>query len=154
MGYSKVFEDMIDRALLDMHTAFLGKVLSINGNKATVQPLGLYKQYGETAQNQAVVSAVISKSGQCKMTGNETISYISDVTCEVKKNKEETVVTDVSIKKTTSTKSIPVFSNLEAGNIVICVCCDRDISAAKNGINAVPAVGHHSLSDSVIVGIL
>lgn len=151
MGNLSFFENMIDQRLLDMHTAFLGKVLSIKGNKATVQPLGMYKQYGESAKKQAVVSAVISANS--KITGYEPFSYISNVSVDVDKNADG-LVTSIKINKTTATKDIPVFSPISAGNIVVCVCCDRDITEAKNGVNAVPAIGHHSLSDSVIVGIL
>lgn len=129
---SKFFENLIDRKLLDMHTAYIGKVLSINGDKAKVQPLGMYKQYGETAKKQAVVSAVIA--ARYKITKTEKITYDSN-------DSQKTV-------------TLPVVEELKSGHIVICVCCDRDITEARKGNNVVPAIGHHSLSDSVIVGIL
>lgn len=134
MNGSKFFENMIEQRLLDMHTAYIGKVLSINGDKAKVQPLGMYKQYGETAKNQAVVSAVIAT--RYKITKTEKITYVENSSL------------------TQKTKTIPVVEDLKAGSIVVCVCCDRDITEARKGKNTVPAIGHHSLSDSVIVGIL
>lgn len=121
MGYGKFIEDMIDQRLLDMHTAYIGKVLSVNGSTATVQPLGMYKQYGETAKKQAVVSAVVSQNAKYKITPSGESA---------------------------------VFTPLQAGDVVLCICCDRDITEAKNGLNSLPAIGHHSLSDSVIACIL
>lgn len=43
---------------------------------------------------------------------------------------------------------------LTQGDIVLCVCCERNITEAKKGNNTVPPIGHHSMSDSVIVGVL
>lgn len=145
------FENLIEQRLLDMHTAYIGKVLSIDGEKAKVQPLGMYKQYGETAKKQAVVSAVIAT--RYKVTKMKEITYVEDSTLNVSKNGDG-VVSGVTISNTKQTKTIPIVEELKAGHIVICVCCDRDITEARQGNNAVPAVGHHSLSDSVIVGIL
>lgn len=123
MGYGTVIKNMIEQELLDMHTAYLGKVLSISGNNATVQPLGMYKQYGEKAKSQAVVNALIVGSAKYKITG------ISD--------------------------NIPTVKAISVGDIVICVCCDRDITEAKKGKNTeLPVNIVHSLSSSVIVGIL
>lgn len=147
----KFFDNLIEQRLLDMHTAYIGKVLSIDGEKAKVQPLGMYKQYGETAKKQAVVSAVIA--AKYKITKTEDITYVENSTLNVSKN-SESVVTGVTISNTKKTKTIPVVEELKAGHIVICVCCDRDITEARKGNNSVPSVGHHSLSDSVIVGIL
>lgn len=110
MGYAKIFEDMIDAKLLDLHCAYLAKVASVTGTKATVQPLGKIRQAGGTEKNRAVVS---------------NIPIIKSAREDVKK-----------------------------GAIVLCVCCDRDISQAKKGLNTAPAAGHHSLSDSVVVGVL
>jgi len=121
MGYMKVIENMIEEQLLDMHTAYLGRVLSINGNSAKIQPLGMYKQYGETAKKQAVVNALVLRNAKYKISKNG---------------------------------DTPVLEPLRTGDTVLCVCCDRDITEAKNGVNSVPAIGHHSLSDSVIVGIV
>lgn len=47
-----------------------------------------------------------------------------------------------------------VVDDIVAGCVVLCVCCERDITAAKQGRNVLPPVGSHSMSDSVIVGVL
>ena len=121
MGFEKAIKDMIENRLLDMHTAYLGKVLSIKGATATVQPLGMYKQYGETAKKQAVVSAPIANSAKFKIA---------------------------------SSNGEAVLTPLAVGDIVLCVCCDRDITDAKRGVNSLPALGHHELSSSVVVSVL
>lgn len=58
MDASKVIDNMIEGKLLNLHTAFVGKVLSVNGTKCTVQPLARIKAYGKSAQKQAVVTNV------------------------------------------------------------------------------------------------
>lgn len=123
MGQFKFIENMIEGKLLSLHTAYLAKVLSVNGSKAKIQPLGMTKAYGETAKKQSPLSSVpILSSARYKATlkGGE----LADVK--------------------------PIAS----GDIVLCVCCERDITEAKKGKNATPALGHHSMSDSIIVGVL
>ena len=130
MGAMKYFDEMIESKLLDMHTAYLATVLSVSGNKATVQPLGMYKEYGENAKKQAIVSNItVVKSAQNKISKQE-------------------------IKIDGKAYNLAVLTPLSAGDTVICVCCDRDISQAQRGINSVPTIGHHNISDSIIVGVL
>lgn len=109
MGNMSFFENMIERKLLNLHTAYLGKVVSTNGKTAKIQPLGMTKAYGEAAQKQSSLSNV-----------------------PITKN-----VTEIA-----------------EGDIAVCICCERDITDAKKGRNAVPALGHHSMSDSIIIGVL
>lgn len=44
--------------------------------------------------------------------------------------------------------------NLAKGDIVVVICCERNITEAKKGKNVLPPVGHHSMSDSIIIGVL
>lgn len=107
MGF--VTENMMNNKLLSLHTAYLAKVISVNGKTAKIQPLGYSKVYGGSAKKQSPLTAVpITK----QVTG------------------------------------------ISAGDIAVCICCERDISEAKKGNNTVPAVGHHSMSDSIIIGVL
>lgn len=46
------------------------------------------------------------------------------------------------------------ITEISAGDIVVCICCERNITEAKKGNNVLPPAGHHSMSDSVIVGVL
>lgn len=49
---------MINNALMQTHTAFCGKVLSVSGNLAKVQPLNMVKMKGGAAQKQPVIPDV------------------------------------------------------------------------------------------------
>ena len=50
-----VFNAMIEQALLQVHTGFIGKVVSVDGNLATVQPLNMVKPVGGQPAAQALV---------------------------------------------------------------------------------------------------
>lgn len=122
MGQLKFFEAMIEKRMLDLHTAFLAKVLSISENTAKIQPLGLTKEIGGPAKAYAPISSVpITNQAKYKLSiagGILTAHPISD------------------------------------GDIVVCLCCDRDITEAARGKSVLPPPGHHNISDCVIVGIL
>lgn len=111
MGAYKVLDNLIENKLLSLHTAYLAKVISVNGNARTakIQPLGLTKDVGQAATKQSVLTAV---------------PYTQQVT------------------------------NIAKGNIAVCVCCERDITEARKGRNVTPPTGRHSMSDSIIIGIL
>lgn len=44
--------------------------------------------------------------------------------------------------------------SIKKGDIVLCVCCDRNIDAALKGENAVLPAGCHTQSDCVIVSVI
>lgn len=120
------FENVINNKLLNMHTAYLAKVLSVNGSTAKIQPLGYSKAYGQNAQKQSPLSNVpILNSAKYKISKTEI-----------------------------ENKDVAKITSIAKGDIVLCVCCERDITEAKKGKNSTPALGHHNMSDSVIVGIL
>ncbi len=122
MGQLKFIENIVEKEMLDLHTAFLARVLSLSGNQAKIQPMGLTKEVGGTAKSYAPLASVpVTKQAQYKVS-----------------------VEDGEI----------TVSPLLVGDIVICVCCDRDITEAKCGKNVLPPVGHHNMSDCVIVGVL
>lgn len=50
-----VFQDMIEQAILQVHTGFCGKVVGVDGKLASVQPLNLIKAVGGQPQRQAVI---------------------------------------------------------------------------------------------------
>ena len=51
-------QGMINNALNQTHTAFCGKVISVSGKYAKVQPLNMIKAVGGNAQKQAVITKV------------------------------------------------------------------------------------------------
>lgn len=136
MSLTKVMSEMIEDKLKGVHVAFIAEILSISGNKAKIQPLGLTRQYGGTAQKQAVITGVhISESARYKITTKE-ITYA------------------VNADGDTRTQTVAVPKSIAAGDIVLCVCCDRNIDAALKGKNDLPPVGSHNKSDCVIVSII
>ena len=151
MGNLSFFDNMLENKLKNLHTAYLAKVISTNGTTAKIQPLGLVKAYGENAQAQSPLSNVPIAVQKIK-NGDNSVNVVSDIAMEIVK--EGDTIKDVKLTVTKSNISIPQISNIAAGDIVICVCCERDITEAKNGRNSTPAIGHHSMSDSVIVGCL
>ena len=58
MNIGEVINDQIESKLLDLNTAFFGKVVAVKGGKADVQPLQMYKSYGGEAKQHAVLKDV------------------------------------------------------------------------------------------------
>ena len=152
MSGASYINGAIEKRLLDLNVAFLAKILSISGATAKIQPLGMIKQVGENAKAKAPITNVpIIQSAQHKLT-EKTIEYVSSVS--ISTSESDGYVTSVSPNVTKKQEKILVKSPLKAGDIVFCVCADRDITEARNGKNSVPSIGHHSISDCVIVGVL
>lgn len=125
---------IMESKLSGMHTAYLAKVLSIRGRTAKIQPLGMYKDANGTAKKQSVLTNVpISKQIR---------------------------TTDPSISVSCSGDGTPKATckcwqpKMEVGDIVVCICCEQNISEAKRGVNALPPGGRFSMSDSIIIGVL
>ena len=134
-----VFDNIIENKLNMLHTAYLAKVISTDGITAKIQPLGKSKAYGGEAQSQSPLSNVpIIHSARWKLR-RKTLTYVSDAP---------------GLSQSKSNTDILVPTAISAGDVVLCVCCERDITEAKKGNNTVPALGRHSMSNSVIVGIL
>ena len=135
MGSTGFVENIVSKRLMDLHCAYIGRVAWTDGETATVQPLGLIKQNGSTtAKAQAVVQNV-------------------PIACKYKlSTKDIAYIVDNEGNKRTTTVAVP--EPIASGDIVVCICADRDITAARRGKNELPPAGNHSITDSVIVGIL
>lgn len=129
MGSLGFVEALVEKKLMDLHCGYIGKVVWTDGETATVQPLGLVKERGGTAKKQAVVSNV-------------------PVGCKYKL-KAKTIKDGNG-----NSQTVAVPELIAKGDLVACLCADRDITAARRGKNEQPPAGHHSISDSIIVGIL
>lgn len=152
MGYQKIFENMIESRLLDLHCAYIAKILSTDGKTAKIQPLGKTKQFGEAAKDQAPITNVpIIESARYKYK-KKTLEYVSDVS--INTTYSSGYVTSATPILTKKKIDVVEVEDVAAGDIVICVCCDRDITEARKGNNSVPSIGHHSMSSSVIVGVI
>lgn len=65
---SSYIQGLINNALMQTHTAFCGKVISVSGKFAKVQPLNMVKAIGGKAQKQAPITKVpiLEHVGQLK----------------------------------------------------------------------------------------
>ncbi len=130
---SNVLNDLIEQKLLNLHTAFFAKVLSVNGGDndartAKIQPLNMIKATGKTAKKQAVMTVPVLKN--------------------VQKFAERTLT--VNGTKFTITEA----NGIEEGDIVFCLCGEREITDTKKGKFSVPTAGHHRMSDAVVIGVI
>lgn len=133
------FDGAMEAKLLNLHTCYLAKVIAIGGDVATVQPLSLVKQYGKAAKRQAPVPDVPIAS-HCKgRIIEKELKYVSGVADHA---------------AVYGTEKILQFEPLKAGDVVICVCGERDITEAKKGNLALPTNRRHDFSDSMIIGVL
>lgn len=126
-----VWDERIEENLLHLHTAFLGRIVSTDGKTAKVQPLSLVKQYGQKPMKQAPVEDV-------------------PILQTVKKYREE----NCPCSTVEHPRKHIVLVAPEIGDIVCCLCCERDITETKTGKEALPAPGHHQIHDAIIVGVL
>ena len=133
MSIGNTLNEFMEEKLLSLHTAFIGQIVSIKAGKARVQPLSMIKQYGQEAIQPAVIDDVPIPKSLYKI---ELFPYIP-------KN-------DPSHTHRGHVMLVPV----QTGDIVLCVCVERDISDTQNGNMAVPNVGHHEIKDAVIVHVL
>ncbi len=118
-------KEMMEEMLLDMNSIFLGKVLNVEGNAAKIQPLEMIQDTRGKARKKAVLPAVPICQSARKFV-------------------------DIAVGGMTASKALPP----ETGDVVVCACADRDITETRNGNFAVPAEGHHSLSDAIVIGVL
>lgn len=128
MGYGGNFQKMIEQSLLSTHTAFFAKVISVSGNTAKIQPLNMVKAVGKNPEKQQAFTVPVMRN--------------------VKKLTEK----EITVNGEKITVCIP--KSISAGDTVYCLCAERDITETKKGNFAVPAYGHHSLSDAVVIGVV
>ena len=125
-------ENLIEDKLLNLHTAFLGRVVSVNGDAARVQPRMTYGAAGGVRTEHKAVSVMIPKNVKYKA---ETITYFTG-------------------SNTTNTKEVLTPDSVLVGDIVFCGVCERDITNARNGIETLASSRRHNVNDGVILRVL
>ena len=142
MGNMAFVNSNIEAKLKDLQCGYIGRVVWTDGDTATVQPLGLIKENGsDVTKVQAVVTNV---PVACKYKiSTKRITYYA------RENDDDPIEAAVM-----RTQTIAVPSMISTGDLVACLCADRDITAARRGDNELPPAGYHRISDSIIVGIL
>ena len=155
MNTAGIFDNMIESKLLSLHTAFVAKIVSVQGeDMCSVQPLSRIKAVGKDAQDRAIITNVpilnhVRHYSLEKQDINVTVTAIDSL----KKPCEVSVV--VTPNPHPSEKNIGHLKvePLKAGDIVFCVCADRNIAETRGGSLATPPQGHHSINDAVVVGL-
>ena len=175
MGSYQVIENIIEERLLRMHTCYIGRILALDGAYANIQPLQMIKQYGKDAVTCSVIPSVpIIESARYKLN-EKTITVLTpgqkgcfgsldtDVTVKGEavaegEEMESTgkILAEIPVTCSCKEEAITIYEKvpLQAGDLVVCVCGERDITESKNGNIAQPALVHHSMSDSIVVGVL
>lgn len=142
-------DQMIECKLLGLHTAFLGLVVEVHGDEATIQPLNLIKQYGQAPQKQAVVTSVPILRHVKKIVLYETVVGVDVLSAQVPTHGGHAHGVNVAPHG-----GHVRLEPIQSGDIVFCMCADRDISQTRSGKLEVPVIGHHQLQDAVVVGVL
>lgn len=126
MGFAEVFDNMLEEKLLNLHTAFIARVVSVQSESlCSVQPLDKIKAYGQPAKSQAVITKV------------PILNHVRHY----------------SLYSADSHGGHLRVSPLKKGDIVLCVCAERDITSAVKGKSTTPPVGHHQIKDAIVVGL-
>lgn len=144
-----VTDETLRESLLNMSTAFIGRVVSVNTATATasVQPLSMMKQFGSPAKKRAPIQDVpiLHHVGHWKLVKQSlTVTDTYTGGGSISPNPHPAPANQGHIQ----------FDPIRAGDIVFCVCADREISATRKGQFATPALGHHEISNAVIVGLI
>lgn len=143
MGTYKYLDNIIENKLKSLHTAYLAKVLSVSNNTAKIQPLGLVTDENGSNYKQSVLTSVpICEHVRHYTLVKQTISFSGDGSISPSTHPTGENVGHIKIEP------------IKAGDIVVCICCERNISDAKKGVNAIIPAGRHSMSDSIIIGVL
>ena len=125
-------EQIIHEKIINIHTAFVGKVISITGSAAQVKPLTYSKNMLGNLKEQSPVSAIFPQNVK---TRRKKITYrISDYETE--------------------TITVIVPAELEVGDIVYCGIAERDITSETMSGKIIEPTRHHDINDTVILAVL
>lgn len=125
-------EQIINEKIINLHTAFIGKVIGVNDNTARIVPLTYSKNIGGTLKEQTPVSARIPQNIKVKR---------KDITYRVSDNTSETT-------------TVIVPDELVVGDIVFCGVSERDITSENIIGKTIEPTRHHDINDSVVLAVL
>jgi len=152
MGMSETFDNLVEEKLLNLHTAFIGQVVSVQSpSMCSVKPLDKIKAYGKSAKAQAVITKVpvlnhvrhytlVKQS--LSVTVQDTYTGGGSATVAPNPHPSEDNIGHLKVE------------SIKAGDLVLCVCAERDISSSSKGVSTTPPVGHHQIGNAVVVGLL
>lgn len=142
------FEGIIEEKLLNLHTAFIGKVISVESPQlCSVQPLDKIKAYGKPAKSQAPITKVpvlnhVRHYTLVKQSLSVIDTYTGGGSITPNPHPPEANIGHLKVEP------------IRPGDIVLCICAERDISSSVNGMSTTPPVGHHQIGNAVVVGLL
>lgn len=125
-------EQIINEKIINLHTAFLGKVISINNKTARVVPLTYSKNISGVLKEQTPVSARIPQN--IKVKRKDIMYRVSDNTSE--------------------TTTVIVPDELVVGDIVFCGVSERDITSENIMGKTIEPTRHHDINDAVVLVVL
>lgn len=134
----------MEQALLRLHTAFLGRLVEFDegAGTASVQPITLTKPV-----NAVPVKQPLLKNIPVLANARYKLRYMDPPYCKAQGSEGSITGNLIQDKHIT-------MEPMKAGDIVLCVTCERDITAARHGYSEVPTLGHHQQKDSIVVGVL
>ena len=150
MGNSSFFDNLVEEKLLNLHTAFIGKVITVEKPEiCSVQPLDKIKAYGKSAKAQGVISKVPVLNHvrhytlvKQSLTISDTFTGGGSISPNPHPPEAEKNVGHLKVEP------------LKPGDLVLCVCAERDISSSSKGMSTTPPVGHHQIGNAVVVGLI
>lgn len=148
MTNGSVFDNMIEEKLLNLHTAFIGKVISVQSpSLCSVQPLDKIKAYGQAAKSQKLISKVpvlnhVRHYTLVKQSLSVSDTYTGGGSISPNPHPPQDNVGHLKVEP------------IKPGDLVLCVCAERDISSSSKGMSTTPPVGHHQIANAVVVGLL
>lgn len=128
MSQLGVIEQIMQGEILSIRTAFVAKVIKTEDETADIQPLQMFRQTDGTYEKNPILLGVPVLKHVCKFTQETVADSQGDTHKQV--------------------KILP----LSVGDIVFCVCADRDLGYTTEGEFDKPTRSHN-ISDAVIVGI-
>lgn len=173
--------EIVESRLLELHTAFLAKVVAVNGKTYSIKPLAKYKQYGKEAQEYPVITNVYRCKGFATgktetfahshtVTSITTSSYshshsvtgtanIGDNTYGVTGSTDGDTHSHTVPANTAETEGkeleVNVTVPIKEGDIVLCVALERDMSNLTGGNTGLPFTGvHHRINDAIIIDVV
>ena len=125
-------ESFINGKLINIHTAFIGRVIAVNENIARVQPLTYSKNASGELKEQTPVAVYIPQNIKVKQ---ETITYMTGA-------------------DSSETKTVIVPDSVTVGDVVYCGVSERYITTENlNGKIAKPT-RNHDINDSIILAVI
>lgn len=152
----KAINDIVESKLLELHTAFLAKVVAVNGKKYSIKPLAKYKQYGKEAQEYPVITNVYRTKGMASgKSSSSAHSHTVESTTTSTESLHEHTVPQSSTSEAGGELDISVQIPIKEGDIVLCVALERDITNLVNGQTNLPFTGvHHRINDAIIIDVV